>query len=175
MKQKTIKKSVLKENYYYEFKPFYDTLPDELAVPSYRTELFPKAMTNKEILETYNIIPSKNIEGAFAMIADCIPTLKNDYKSRIAYFIDEQGIPCRLDVWRGGYGGLFLYVFEVFPDGGRGAGDGVLVSNETETLSTDDTLSSDTLALTDETKNAIALLKTQGFRNTRTETKEIEY
>lgn len=126
--KKTIKKSVLKENYYYEFKPLYDTLPEKLTVPSYHTEILPKNMTHKEILETYHITPSKNIETAFAMIADCIPTLKNDYKARIAYFLDENGIPCRLDVWRDDDGELYLDVFKVYPGNERDAGDGVLVS-----------------------------------------------
>lgn len=170
---KKINKNVLKEKngYYYEFRPFYDSLPSKLTVPEYRTAIFPKKMTHREIMETYRIMPYSSVEDAFAVIADCIPTLKNDYKGRIAYFNDKDGTPCRLDVWRGDDGRLGLGVDEVGPGGEWSAGGGVLSSNnETGNLGTVDPLSSETLTLTDE--QCIEQLKSNGYRITKMIEKE---
>lgn len=129
---KTANKSKLRERngYYYEFRPFYDALPANLEVPEYRTEIFPRAMTHAEIIREYAVVPYGNVQDAFAVIADCIPTLKNDYKGRLAYFSDTDGTLCRLNVWRHGDGMLSLFVRRVDLDYEWHAGSGVLASNE---------------------------------------------
>lgn len=47
-------KTNLKQGYYYEEIDLYDSLPDEIEVPEYETEIFSETMTSKEILEKYN-------------------------------------------------------------------------------------------------------------------------
>lgn len=125
---KTIKKSLLKEGYYYEFKPFYNSLPATLTIPEYQTEIFPKDMSHQEILDTYKIEPYQSIQDAFAVAADCIATLKNDWKGRIIYFMDGD-TRYRLDVFRDSDGRLGVGIDGVNLDGWD-AGYGVLFSNK---------------------------------------------
>lgn len=168
---KTIQKSLLKEDYYYEEKPWYDTLPETLSVPNYQTEIFTETMSHKEILDTYNIESYKNIQDAFAVAADCIKTLKNDYNGRIVYFMDGD-TRCRLGVCRDSDGRLEVGIRRVSPGGRWSAGSGVLYSAETLIP-----LKSDTLALKpfdpsenqldDVINKAIETLKSRGFTITK--------
>lgn len=162
---KKIKKSVLKENYYYECKPFYDALPEKLTVPSYQTEIFTETLSHKEILEKYRIEPYNNIQDAFAVAADCIPTLKNDYNGRLTYFMDGD-TRCRLRVYRDSDGELRVYILGVDPDNQWGAGYGVLYSAETSIP-----LKVDTLKLCDldplSEQKVINMLKLKGYKITK--------
>lgn len=172
---KTAKKSLLKEGYYYESKAWYDTIPQELTVPSYQTEIFPKAMTHQEIIDTYHIEPYKNIQDAFAVAADCIPTLLNDYKGRLVYFMDGD-TRYRLNVYRDSGGELGVGVYGLDLGLEWNAGDGVLFSNETQILKADDTLALNSFEpLTIKETQAIEILKEKGFKITRVESKEVEY
>lgn len=125
---KTIKKSLLKSAYYWEFKSLYDTLPEELTVPEYQEHIFTETMTNKEIMEKWEKEPFTP-EQAFAVAADYSQKIKKG-QWRIVYFRDKEGLPCRLNVWRDGGGQLSLNVDEVNPGREWGAGDGTLVRNE---------------------------------------------
>lgn len=168
---KTIKKSLLKQGYYYEERPWYDALPETLTVPSYREEIFPKDMTHKKILETYKITPY-TIEEAFAVAADKSKTLQNK-EYRLVYFTDGD-TRYGLGVYRNSDGGLEVCVDEVYLDDEWDAGDGVLFSNEpsdTEKPDTETIEPSDTLFPL-EVGNAINLLKEHGFKITRLEEKE---
>lgn len=161
---KTIRKSQLKKNYYWEFRPFYDSLPETLSIPEYSEHVLDKDMTNKKIMETFEKVPF-TVEQAFAVVADYSTKIESG-KYRLVYFRDEDGMPCRLNVWRDEGGKLDLRVIKVFPDGRRSAGDGVLVSNE---LSEPLASGSDPLSLGSlDTLAAIDLLKSQGFTVTRT-------
>lgn len=145
-KSPTIKKSILKQGYYYESKPFYDALPDTLTVPKYQTEIFSKEMTHQEILDTYKITLYKNIQDASAAAADCIPTLKNDYFGRLAYFMHGDN-RYRLYVYRDSVGELGVDIYEVSPGNQWPAGRGVVFSNETENLELSDTVALGNLEL----------------------------
>lgn len=180
--KKTIKKSILQSGYYYEFRKLYDALPDDLEVPEYRTEIFDGTISHKEILKTYEVEPYANAADAFAVIADCVPTLKKDGKGRISYFNDQDGTLCRLSVWRGGGGRLSLYVGRVRLGGEWDDGDGVLASNAP--LGTETPSEPLVLGLSDPLRGepedlreavAIRLLKERGFRITRTEEVTTEY
>lgn len=143
MKYKVTKfhKSILKEGYYWEFKPFYDTLPDELEAPEYSEHIFTKTMTHKEIMETYEKKPF-TMEEAFAVAANYASKAKNG-QWRIVYF-RYGDVPCWLNVWREDGGFLNLAVVKVDLDSTWHAGSGVLVSNENlDTVSSN----SDTLSL----------------------------
>lgn len=123
---KTINKSQLKKDYYWEFRPFYDALPDELPVPEYSEHVFERTMTNREIVEAFEKVPF-TVEQAFAAAAEFSERIEKG-QWRIVYFRDIDGTPCRLYVWRDGDGKLHLGVRKVDPDSLRYAGDGVLVS-----------------------------------------------
>lgn len=168
MKQKTVKKSVLKQGYYYEEKSWYDALPYALPVPEYKEELFPKAMSHKEILNAYHIKPY-TVAEAFAVASEKSATLKNG-EYRLVYFIDGDAT-CRLHVYRYSFGKLRVYISRVDPDRQWDAGYGVLLSNGTlDTESNDavalgnlDALTLDSTRL-DDIKKAIELLKGNGFK-----------
>lgn len=143
---KKINKSALKEGYYYEYKSWYDALPEKLTVPKYQTEIFTKTISNREILDTYKVEPF-TIEQAFAVAADCIPTLKNDYSGRVIYFMDGD-TRCRLSVYRDTDGELEVDVSYVYLFIEWYAGDGVLFSNKvTENLGAEALSPSETLSL----------------------------
>lgn len=180
--KKTIKKSILQSGYYYEFRKFYDALPDDLEVPEYRTEIFDGTISHNEILKTYEVEPYANAADAFAVIADCVPTLKNDGKGRIAYFNDADGTLCRLMVWRNDGGELRLFVSRVDLDAEWHDGGGVLASNAP--LGTETPSEPLALGLSDPLRGepedlreavAIRLLKERGFRITRTKEVTTEY
>lgn len=94
------KKSQLKEvgSYYYEQNDWYKNCPDELPyIPDTKVEIFPNAMTHREILETYKIKPYASYAEAAAALVPLIADLK--YPSRIVYF-EEDGKLYRLFAWR---------------------------------------------------------------------------
>lgn len=125
------KKSELKEkgSYYYESKPWYEACPKTLPeIPEPKVEIFPRTMTNREILREYKITPYASYAEAAAAIAHIKPTLKNDYKGRLAYFT-ENGTTYRLGAWRRDDGQLRLGVREAYLDGEWGAENGVAFSN----------------------------------------------
>lgn len=121
-----INKNKLKECYYWEYTDLYDKLPAKLEVPDYEHEIFPKTMTHKEILETYNIAPY-TVEQAFGAALSIIPELQNDWKSKLIYFMNGTTL-CRLIMYRGDDGRLGVNVNRV--DLGREwhAGNGTLFS-----------------------------------------------
>lgn len=121
-------KSKLKEGYYYEIKNFYDKLPDEIEVPEYKTEIFPKVMTHREILDTYKIEPY-TMEQAFGVILDVISTLKNYSNCRIVYF-EEDGVLYRLSAFRHDGGLLGVNVNSAVFDDKWDAGSGACFSNK---------------------------------------------
>lgn len=125
-----ISKSKLKEpnGYYYEQKPWHETLPDMLDVPEFKTEIFPKPMTHTEILETYKIIPYASYALAAGVIASIIPDLKNSDKGRIVYF-KENDVLYRFDAFRDDDGGLDWRVNEVVLGRGWDAGCGACFGN----------------------------------------------
>ncbi len=124
-----MKKQKLKEtgSYYYEERPWYDDCPDTLPkTPDFKTEILPRAMKHKEILDTYKIVPYASYAEAASVVASIIPELK--WPSRIAYF-KEKGILFRFNAWRDGGGQLYVRVRKVDLSNGFGAGDGVCFSN----------------------------------------------
>lgn len=127
---KTIKKSLLKEkdSYYYECNDWYSKVPEKLTVSNFKTEIFPRSMTHREILKEYSVIPYNSYAEAVAICASVIPTLKNDYEGRIIYF-KENEILYRFCAWRGGDGQLRVGVSRVHLGGECGAGNGVCFSN----------------------------------------------
>lgn len=124
---KIIKKSLLKSGYYWEFKDFYSSIPNELSVPKYRMEVFTETITNKQILETYKIKPF-SIEEAFAVATDYSEKIKKG-EWKIIYFKDGT-TTCRLDVYRHVDGDLDVNVYKVGPTNEWNAGGGVLFSNK---------------------------------------------
>lgn len=154
-------KSELKEkgSYYYEEKPWYDACPETLPeIPEPKVEIFPRAMTHREILKEYKVTPYASYAEAAAAIAHIKPTLKNDYKGRIAYFI-EDGTTYRLNAWRGDDGQFVLRVNEADLDDEWDAEDGVAFSNGTLDASGTSLSPSDSLTL----ESAIALVKSNGY------------
>lgn len=154
-----IPKSNLKENYYYEYTDLYAHLPDKLEVPEYKTEIFTEAITHREILKKYNIAPY-TVEQAFAVAADCIKDLKNDFKGRFIYFKNGDAL-CRLFVWRDDDGRLDVRVYEVCLDGRCGDGSDWVFLADVTNVTLDNTLeSSDTLSL----DRAIQICKEAGYK-----------
>lgn len=172
---KTIQKSKLKEGYYYEYKSFYEALPDTLTVPQYTEKIFSETISNKNILKTYKIKPYTT-EEAFAAAADKSQTLReNEY--RILYFNDGN-TRCRLGVYRSSGGKLGVDVCGVDPDGQWLAGYGVLYSAETLNSLENDSLTLEHFDPSVPTQaSAIKYLKDCGYKITRIETitKEVEY
>lgn len=153
-----MKKSQLKEkrSYYYEEKAWYESCPDTLPkVPEFKTEIFPRAMTHQEILDTYKIIPYSSYAEAAAVVVSIIPDLK--WPSRIVYF-KENEVLYRFDAWRDDDGQLGVNVGRVHLGREYAAEYGVAFSNSpSDTL---DSLSSlDSLELS----RAIEICKSNGL------------
>lgn len=151
-------KSELKQDYYWECKDFYDKLPDQIEVIPSHTEILTKTMTHREILDTYKIKPY-TLEQATGVILDIIPTLQNDYKSRIVYFKDND-VLYRFRAYRPSDDELSVDVFEVGLDNRWDAGNGVCFSNElldtqSQSISTSETLSDQAM---------IDILKSKGYK-----------
>lgn len=157
---KTNNKSLLKSGYYYETKPWYDDCPDKLPVPEFKTEIFPRAMTHREILDTYKITPYASYAEAAAVVLALIPALTNDYKGRLVYF-KEGGTLYRFSAWRYDDGQLDLYVFEPDLDDGWGAEYGVCFGNGTLDASNTGHLDSDVPL---ELSRAIEVVKSHGYK-----------
>lgn len=166
---KTIKKSVLKENWYYEYDDIYDSLPEELSVPEYKTEIFNKTISHRDILSTYKVEPYESVGQAFAVAADIIPTLKNDCKGRLVYF-KRSGELCRLRVWRNGDGVLRVGVGKVGLGDEWDAGDGVSLSTKSLENSENALGSLDKLTLDD----AVRVCKMHGLKVIKTTITEEE-
>lgn len=123
-------KSKLKEGYYYEEKPWYDTLPDTIASPEpFTTVIFEKDMTHDEILKEYNIVPYNSYMDAAIICLSIIPDLKNDYKGRIIYF-KENDVLYRFYAWRFDSGELNVNIFEVDRGDGGSASYGACFSDD---------------------------------------------
>ena len=141
MKTTTISKSVLKENNscYYECNDWYDKCPSKLSVPEFKTEIFTRSISHDDILKEYNITPYASYAEATAVCASIIFTLKNDYKSRIVYFKDND-VLYRFFAWRDDDGQLDVLVREVDLDYEFDPEDGVCFNNGILGTSPDDTL-----------------------------------
>lgn len=138
-------RNILKSGHYYECNPWYDTLPQVIAETDYKTEIFPRAMTHREILDTYNIVPYTSYVDAAVACISALKDLKNDYKGRLVYF-KENDVLYRFNAWRDGDGQLDVNVDEVNLDYKYDAEGGVVFSNGTSdtsdlTLKTFETLS----------------------------------
>lgn len=122
-------KSKLKEGYYYEEKPWYDTLPDTIASPQpFTTVIFEKEMTHDQILKEYKIIPYNSYMDAAIIYLSILPDLKNDYEGRIIYF-KENDVSYRFRAWRDDGGQFDVSVYEVRRGYKYYAGDGACFSN----------------------------------------------
>jgi hypothetical protein len=129
IKQK-VNKSILKSGYYYEFKEFYDTLPEKLPITEKVFERTLEKITKEVEILTLGVPFNK--EEAFGLACKVSKTLKNN-KYKIIFFKDKE-ITCGLFVCRGGDGRLWVGVFYVSPDFEWGAGGGVLFSKKSLTL-----------------------------------------
>lgn len=154
-----INKNILKSGYYYEEKDWYDTLANELPEVEYKTEIFTETISHNNILKKYNITPYPSYIEAAAVCANLIKDLKNNYKSRLVYFTENNTL-FRFFAWRLGDGQLGLGVGKVGLGNDYGAGRGVCFSN-IPLIPSDTTLeSSDTLSLI----RAIEIVKSNGYK-----------
>lgn len=154
---KTHNKKILKGGYYWEVYPFYDSIPEELPKIKYQTEIFSKSLSHRQILKKYNIVPYETVAEAAAVVLDLIPTLKNDYKSRLVYF-KQDAVLYRFDAWRDDDGQLNVDVFKVLLDSKYDAENGVCFS-ATDTLKLETSSSLETLTL----ESAIKMIKEAGY------------
>lgn len=163
-------KTLLKEGYYYEEKPWYDTLPETIAEPNpFKTIIFEKDMTHDQILKEYNIVPYNSYMDAAIVCLTIIHTLKNDCKSRIIYF-KESNILYRFSAWRDGVGKLSVRVSKVRRGSKYYAGSGACFSNVPLKSLTEYLSPSDTLTL----ESAIKIVKQAGYKIIHTITTEVE-
>lgn len=156
---KTISKKILKTNYYYEFKSFYDDLPDELPIPGY-IEKANTTWTTEENMVKGNNPFSK--EEAFGLICKFIQDKKEGYN--LVWFKDDKGALCKVDVYLDD-DGWCVTVPGFAPSDSWPAGDVSFFSNKNL-----DTLSNDSLTL----ENAINICKEAGLKITRTKVVEEE-
>lgn len=154
----TNNKSLLKSGYYYETKPWYETCPEELPVPEFKTEIFPRTMTHREILDTYKVTPYASYAEAAAVVLALISALTNDYKGRLVYF-KEGGTLYRFVAWRDDVGQLRVSVFETDLDDEWYAEHGVCFSNGTL-----DTCDDIVTSLPLELGRAIEVVKSHGYK-----------
>lgn len=108
---KTIDKKILKTNYYWEFKEFYDKLPDKLPIPEKTaSKVNTKDWTTEQEMTEGNTPFSK--EEAFALVCKIIKEDNTEkYKSQIIWFKDDSGALCSVYVWH--YGdGQYVNVFK---------------------------------------------------------------
>lgn len=150
-------KKILKEGYYYEAQPFYDSLPEELPKIKYQTGIFSKSLSHRQILKKYKIVPYETVAEAAAVVLDLIPTLKNDYKGRLVYF-KQDAVLYRFDAWRRGGGQLNVFVLKVYLGYKYDAERGVCFS-ATDTLKLETSSSLETLTL----ESAIKMIKEAGY------------
>lgn len=156
-----MKKSQLKEpgSYYYESKSWYESCPKTLPeTPKFKIEILSRRMTHSEILKEYAIIPYASYAEAATVVASLIPDLKNNYKSRIVYFT-ENNATYRFIAWRNDDGQLGLGVNEIRLDDEFAPEYGVAFGNgHFDTSRSFD--SSDTLTL----ESAIKMVVDAGYK-----------
>ena len=90
------KKEFLKKGYYYEFRPFFDALPEDLPVPgNYKEVKNDRVMTEAEMIKGHT--PFEKKEDAFGLACK----LKKEGKNEIIWFKDN-GELCKVYVRRDG-------------------------------------------------------------------------
>lgn len=140
----TINKRILKTNYYYEFKSFYDSLPDDLPIPTdYIETVLTKITTEKEMIAGKKLLTKIGAFGLLAYVVKEKKLTKDNWK--IGFFNDDDGIPCEFYARLRSDGRFCLDVRKVSESSKWNAGDGFFLSNktldtETQTLGNSDTL-----------------------------------
>lgn len=123
-----ISKSNLKTNYYWEFKPFYDFLPNELPVPENVIEITnTKTTTEKEMTDGREFF---TVKEAFGLAAKYVQEKKDGY---LIWFKDASGALCSVRVWRHD-DGPFVSVREFDPGNEWPAGRVSVFRNKSEKL-----------------------------------------
>jgi len=94
---RNMKKTILKTGYYYEFKDIYDSLPDELPVPTDYVEIINKeTRTEKQMIEGQEFLSK---EEAFGLVCKIITDNNiEEYTPQIIFFNYEGGI-CKVRVY----------------------------------------------------------------------------
>ena len=102
-------KTILKENYYWEFKPFYDSLPDELEAPTnIISKVNTQTTTEAEMVKNQEYFTK---EQAFGLVCKIISENDKENKYNLIWFKDDKGGLCRVFVFLVGDGWL-VYVFD---------------------------------------------------------------
>lgn len=103
---KTISKKFLEANYYWEFKTFFDSLPENLPIPKNPVKkVNNRVMTEKEMTEGHTFFSK---EEAFGLASKMV----QDKKEGIVWLEDEDGGLCEVGVWfRGDYPSVSVYEF----------------------------------------------------------------
>jgi hypothetical protein len=97
-------KTILKTNYYYEFRKFFDGLPDMLPVPeTFFEKTNDRTMTEEEMTKGHEFFSK---EEAFGLACKFV----QEKKERIIWFIDN-GVLCYAFVWHSS-NGPNVYVHE---------------------------------------------------------------
>lgn len=142
---KTINKSILKTNYYWEFKPFYDSLPDQLPIPTnyYETTTTKERTTEKEMIQGKKLLTKIEAFGLLAYLCKEEKLSKETYK--IGFFTDDNGVPCEFYAYLNSGVEFYLNVRKVDESFEWDAGDGFFLSNgdletKNQTLSPSETL-----------------------------------
>lgn len=156
-------------------------IPEAIETEGYTILHFDKPFTSEEAIER---MKKKGLRGAniyeLALLKENHPELwpKGQWSALLAFgsiWKDADGYP-RVPLVSAGSDGDFKFRLGRFA-GGWPSGYALVCyatsPDVPQTLNVREHL--DSLVLSDESKVAIAILKTQGFRITRTETKEIEY
>lgn len=94
---KTYKKKLLKQGYYYEFKSFYDSLPEKLSTPEKYIEKVNTKWTIEEDMVKGNEPFSK--EEAFGLVCKIIKENDTKNKYNLVWFKDDNGGLCGVSVW----------------------------------------------------------------------------
>lgn len=161
MKTKTINKSILKTNYYWEFNPFYDALPDKLPIPTnyYETKTTKDWTTEGEMIKGKKLLTKIEAFGLLAYLVQENKLSKTNWK--IGFFNDDDGVPCKFYANLDSDGEFYLIVDEVNESRKWDAGSGFFLSNgnlETENKGHSD---SETLLTLE---SAIKICKENGLR-----------
>lgn len=129
--KKTFNKSILKSGYYYEALPWYDKCSETLPKVEFKTEIFSRYITHKEILKEYNITPYGSYNDAAKIVVSLIDSLKSS-EWRIVYF-KEDDVLYRFSAFRGGDSQLDFHVDKVDPDNKWDSGYGVCFGYPSDT------------------------------------------
>jgi hypothetical protein len=109
-----IAKKFLKTNYYWEFKEFFNNLPEMLPIPEFVEKTNNRIMTEKEMTDGHEFL---NKEEAFGLAAKMI----QDKKEGLVWFKEEGGL-CRVDVWHRADGpDVFVHKFRPGDKWGAGS------------------------------------------------------